>query len=417
MLSPNVSSFLNDPNKINPVSTRPKAYLNWILLDEQFNYVASSSGAQQVPDESVYGNTGSTPVVSWLTNATNILIDKSGYLYVYASNETPNINVFFDNMQVTQVRGPVLEETHYYPFGLTMAGISSKAAGSLENKRKWNAGSELNTDFDINLYETHFRSLDPQLGRFWQIDPKPTEFESPYAAMKNNPILFNDPLGDTIKLSGNGVADFLKLLNSVTGNTYENKDGILTRTNKKLNTKSNKNISGSLSKGIEAMIKGKTTNSLNLRNDDKSDGGIFFDKFNTREVDMKDFGALKNNVQKASLLGHVLAEYNCDPQEACNTNRVGDRPFFDAFHQTGIAFENQIASEMTGTKTSLKTNVQSSLPPNKDGIQDIKQNFNFGTFQFNVIFNGYTTPGYWKGNSIYVGAERGSTGVIKSVDE
>jgi hypothetical protein len=77
-----------------------------------------------------------------------------------------------------------LEETHYYPFGLTMAGISSKAAGSLENKRKWNAGSELNTDFDIDLYETHFRSLDPQLGRFWQLDPKPNEFESLYAAMK-----------------------------------------------------------------------------------------------------------------------------------------------------------------------------------------------------------------------------------------
>ena len=86
---------------------------------------------------------------------------------------------------------------HYYPFGLTMAGISNKAANFLDNKRKWNDGSELNSDFDINLYETVFRSLDPQIGRFWQIDPKPNLDMSPYSSMGNNPILLNDPLGDT----------------------------------------------------------------------------------------------------------------------------------------------------------------------------------------------------------------------------
>jgi RHS repeat-associated protein len=78
-----------------------------------------------------------------------------------------------------------------------MSGISSKALnGAPENKKKYQ-GYEYNTDFDLNLYESFYRTHDPQIGRFWQPDPRPTESTSLYAAMENNPIKYTDALGDT----------------------------------------------------------------------------------------------------------------------------------------------------------------------------------------------------------------------------
>jgi RHS repeat-associated protein len=111
---------------------------------------------------------------------------------------------------VIHTKGPLLEETHYYPFGLTMAGISSKALKGLTylgNRKKYN-GIDFESDLGIDIYDAEFRELDPQIGKWWQIDPM-VEYDqeslSPYCSMNNNPVSMSDPAGDLAEYS---QADF-----------------------------------------------------------------------------------------------------------------------------------------------------------------------------------------------------------------
>jgi RHS repeat-associated protein len=172
----------------------PWAYINWIFFDEQFKY--AGSGFERVGANGVVKDHA-------LVNVPSLKAPKNGYVFVYCSNESQH-NVYFDNLQVFHSKGPLLEETHYYPFGLIMQGISSKALafGGAENRKKFN-GIEHTTEFDLNMYDAFFRSADPQIGRWWQVDPKPNMAESQYAMMGNNPVFNADPLGDTVRGSSN----------------------------------------------------------------------------------------------------------------------------------------------------------------------------------------------------------------------
>jgi RHS repeat-associated protein len=183
---------------------KPKAYLSYLMFDDQFNLVDDNSGMRQVG--------GAIDVLQTLA-VQKMRIKKTGFIYIYTSNESGQ-DVFFDNLIVTHNGGALLEETHYYPFGLTMAGISRNALKGKqysENRKKYN-GIDFSEDLNLHQYDAFHRTLDPQIGRWKQIDPKIDHMESwsPYVSNYDNPIRYSDSLGDW---PGPGDGLFTRLLN------------------------------------------------------------------------------------------------------------------------------------------------------------------------------------------------------------
>lgn len=173
--SSNLTNFITSNN--NNSTTTAKAYLNWILFDDQLKYITAGADPVQT-------NGGYKMHDVFINSPVNV--SKNGFLYVYVSNES-NLSVYFDNLQITHTPGPILEETHYYPFGLRMEGISSRAANITPNKDKTFQGQKFDDDLGINYHSFKYRNHDPQIGRFIEIDPLSDKYvyNSTYAFSEN----------------------------------------------------------------------------------------------------------------------------------------------------------------------------------------------------------------------------------------
>jgi RHS repeat-associated protein len=97
-----------------------------------------------------------------------------------------------------------------------MANISYRAASTLTNKYAWNGGNEYEDEGELNYSNTFYRKYDAQIGRFTGVDIKAEEQAvlNPYQFGANNPVMFNDPLGDL------SIAEFNTILNTLWSSPY-----------------------------------------------------------------------------------------------------------------------------------------------------------------------------------------------------
>jgi RHS repeat-associated protein len=105
----------------------------------------------------------------------------------------------------------IIEENHYYPFGLKHANYSTdlldfvyendnmylySTIERLPYKYKYN-GKEFQDELGLGWYDYHARNYDPAIGRWMNIDPLAEQMRrfSPYNYAFNNPVVWTDPDG------------------------------------------------------------------------------------------------------------------------------------------------------------------------------------------------------------------------------
>lgn len=172
-------------------NNKPKAYLTILFFDERFNFIDENSTYLRV---NTRGN-GAAPLV-----LPDVKAPKNGYAFIYVSNENDE-PVYFDNFNVQLNRGRIIEEDHYYAYGLKIAGISSQKyadpnEGNIDNKYLYN-DKEVFDEADVDWYDYGFRNYDAQIGRFVEIDPLAWDFlfNSPFDYAIDDPIRFVDVYG------------------------------------------------------------------------------------------------------------------------------------------------------------------------------------------------------------------------------
>jgi RHS repeat-associated protein len=159
----------------------PRAFMVYMMLDNDFRIVPEASGALQADNPET---------LDYLAVA-SLQIPRGGYLYVYVNNASIR-PVFFDNLYISQTSSKLLDESNYYPFGMLWN------VPNTDNKYKYN-GKELQKDLGLFTEDYGARFYDPTLARWFAIDPKSDSYfaNTNYGYVNNNPLIFIDPDGKT----------------------------------------------------------------------------------------------------------------------------------------------------------------------------------------------------------------------------
>lgn len=207
-----LSSTFGDPSAAglfgNAASDQPRAYLQYIFFDDQYEFVSELSGYQEVGEVS----SGKYAKLS----SGDLTFDRPGYLLVYIANESnQDQEVYFDDLKITHETSTsnfkVTQVNEYYPFGLPTSN-SWRAEGYMDPGLLYQS-SYASYDSLTGYYDFLSRSYDPATGRFFAVDPA-GQFASPYVGMGNMPHAGVDPTGEIFSLAPLAIGAIQSLFKS-----------------------------------------------------------------------------------------------------------------------------------------------------------------------------------------------------------
>jgi RHS repeat-associated protein len=104
--------------------------------------------------------------------------------------------LFLFNADGVGTASDILQDEHYYPFGLRISN-PRRSAGNPANRYQYN-GKEWSEESGLGWYAYGARWYDPAVGRWWSVDPMADMYFqfSGYNYVKNTPYVFIDPDGN-----------------------------------------------------------------------------------------------------------------------------------------------------------------------------------------------------------------------------
>lgn len=172
----------------------PKAYLQYLLFDNNFNYLASIPVGNTYDMVSVNARVmhdamGQVINVPHEHLELEVAVPQDGYMFIYLVNESrDDTDVYFDDFTISHIGVDILKTTDFYPFGLALKNWQK------EDYRFGYQGQFAEMDEETGWNSFELRMYDPVIGRWLSTDPY-GEFFSPYISVGNNPISGVDPTG------------------------------------------------------------------------------------------------------------------------------------------------------------------------------------------------------------------------------
>jgi len=209
----------------NSMEVKEVDYLDGYQTEERVSRIPVGAIATQLSNNEQYagGVLQFFPHGEGYISATPNSIDINGvssYFYNYVFNYTDHLG----NVRISYTRDPgsnqlkILEENHYYPFGLKHSIYSTGHKRDYVSREDENSGAslppvvdyvtstryqykyngkEFQDELGLGRYDYGWRNYDPALGRWMNVDPLAERYlsASPYTYVSNTPINALDPDG------------------------------------------------------------------------------------------------------------------------------------------------------------------------------------------------------------------------------